>query len=380
MQILTVAIRVIQQLAKDKRTLVFLLLAPVLVLTLLYFIMSSGSDEADIGVIDIEDALHDALVGEAHVIDYDTKHQALNAMKEQDIDAYLYTEDDKPHIEIEGADMTKRSLVIQSIQSALQSYQKERGEEIKEAFETVQNELKPLLKNIQQQTGESLDIDVPNTELSMEKPEIHYLYNDADSDLFDQVAPALMAFFIFLFVFLIAGISFLRERTSGTLERTLATPLKRSSIVFGYFLGFFLFVAIQTIIIQIMIVDVLNVDRLGSYWLLLLINIILASVSLSLGLLLSTFSRTEFQLLQFIPVAVVPQFFFSGIFDLTNAPEWIKVLSDIMPLTYATEALQNVMIRGYQFQDVANDFFILLGFALIFIVLNMLVLKRQRAA
>src|SRR5690625_7748667 len=116
----------------------------------------------------------------------------------------------------------------------------------------------------------------------MEKPDIHYLYNDSDSDLFDQVSPALMAFFIFLFVFLIAGISFLRERTSGTLERTLATPLKRSSIVFGYFLGFFLFVAIQTIIIQIMIVDVLNVDRLGSYWLLLLINIILASVSLSL--------------------------------------------------------------------------------------------------
>src|SRR5690625_3163575 len=380
MQILTVTMRVIQQLVKDKRTLVFLLLAPVLVLTLLYFIMSSGSDEANIGVIDIEDALHDALVEESHVIDYDTKQQALNAMKEQDIDAYLYTEDNKPHIEIEGADMTKRSLVIQSIQNALQSYQKERGEEIKEAFETVQNELKPLLENIQQQTDESLDIDVPNTDLSMEKPEIHYLYNDADSDLFDQVAPAIMGFFIFFFVFIIAGISFLRERTTGTLERTLATPLKRSSIVFGYFLGFFLFVAIQTIIVQTTIVDILDVQRVGNYGLLLFLNLVIATVALSLGLLLSIFARTEFQLLQFIPIAIVPQFFFSGIFDLSNAPAWVKIISHLMPLTYATEALQNIMIRGYTFIEVSKDFAVLAGFAILFILLNMAVLKKQRPA
>src|SRR5699024_7042229 len=288
MQILTVAIRVIQQLVKDKRTLVFLLLAPIFVLTLLYFIMSSASDEANIGVIDMDNSLFVALEYEAKVIDYDTKQQALNAMKKQELNAYFYMLNNKPHIEIEGADITKRSLVIQAIQSSLQSYQRERGEAIKKDFEAMQDELEPLLKGLEQQTGKSIDLDFPDADLSMEKPEIDYLYNDGDSDLFDQVAPALMAFFIFLFVFLIAGISFLRERTSGTLERTLATPLKRSSIVFGYFLGFFLFVAVQTIIIQIMIVDILGVDRLGSYWLLLLINIILASVSLSLGLLLST--------------------------------------------------------------------------------------------
>lgn len=380
MQIVTVAIRVIQQLVKDKRTLVFLLIAPVFVLSLLYFIMSSASNEATIGVIDIDNSLHNALENETKVIDYDTKEQAFQAMKKQNIDAYFYIEDNKPYIEIEGADITKKSLVIQSIQSSMQTYQKERSEELKLEFEDLQNELSPLLETIQQQTDKAINIEFPDTDLSMKQPKINYLYNDEDSDLFDQVAPALMGFFIFLFVFLIAGISFLRERTSGTLERTLATPLKRSSIVFGYFLGFFLFVVIQTIIIQIMIVDILNVDRLGSYWLLLLTNIIIASVSLSLGLLLSTFAKTEFQLLQFIPVAVVPQLFFSGIFDLSNAPTWVKFISDIMPLTYATNALQNIMIRGYQLQDVANDFIILLGFTLVFIILNMIVLKRQRAA
>src|SRR5699024_12563897 len=106
-----------------------------------------------------------------------------------------------------------------------------------------------------QKNGKPVDIDFPDIELSMKKPEINYLYNDEDSDLFDQVAPALMAFCTFLFVFLIAGISFLRERTSGTLARTLATPLTRSSIVFGYFLRFFLSVGAHSIILQMMIID-----------------------------------------------------------------------------------------------------------------------------
>lgn len=380
MQIITVAIRVIQQIIKDKRTLAFLLLAPVFVLTLLYVIMTNSSGDPNIGAIDLDDTLQEELAEEANVTAYPTIHQAMRAMKNQDIDAYIYMKDDKPYIEIEGADVTKQSPVLQAVQTSLQAYQKERAENKKADVEDMKEKLEPLVKKVQQQTGESLDIDLPDMNISMKEPDVHYLYNDEDADLFDQVSPALMGFFIFLFVFLIAGISFLRERTTGTLERTLATPLKRSSIVFGYFLGFFLFVAIQTVVIQIMIVDILGVDRLGSYWLLLFMNLVVATVALSLGLLLSTFARTEFQLLQFIPVAVVPQFFFSGVFDLSNAPTWVKWISDIMPLSYATNALQNVMIRGYGFVEIANDFYVLIGFALGFIFLNMLVLKRQRAA
>lgn len=380
MQILTVAIRVVQQVVKDKRTLVFMLLAPVFVLSLLYFIMTGSSADPHMGAVDLDESLEEALEEEANVTKYASPDQAMAVMKDQKIDAYFYMDGDKPYIEIEGADVTKKSPVLQAVQGALQSYQKTRAEDKKADAEDMKEELKPVLKKVQQQTGESLDVDFPNMDISMKGPEVHYLYNDKDADLFDQVSPALMGFFIFLFVFLIAGISFLRERMTGTLERTLATPLKRSSIVFGYFLGFFLFVAIQTVIIQITIVDILGVDRLGNYWLLLFMNLVVATVALSLGLLLSTFARTEFQLLQFIPVAVIPQFFFSGVFDLSNAPTWVKVISDIMPLSYATSALQNVMIRGYGFTDIANDFYVLIGFTIVFIILNMLVLKRQRAA
>src|SRR5699024_5982907 len=277
MQILTVAIRVIQQVIKDTRTLAFLLFAPVFVLGLLYVIMGSSSDEPNIGVIDLDDALQVAIEEEAHIIEYGSIDEALSAMKTQDIDAYFFMEDDKPYIKIDGGDITKKSPVIQSIQNALHTFQEKRGEKLKDDFAKMEDKLTPILEDIQQQTGQPIQVDFPDTNLLTAEPENNCLYLAEDADSFDQVAPASMAFFIFMFASLIAGMSFLRDRTSGTLERTLAPPLIRSSIVFGYFLGFFLFVVIQTVIIQMMIVDILDVDRLGSYWLLLFMNIIIAT-------------------------------------------------------------------------------------------------------
>src|SRR5699024_963860 len=142
----------------------------------------------------------------------------------------------------DGGDITKKSPVIQSIQNALHTFQEKGGEKLKEDFERMEDKLKPILEDIQQQTGQSIQVVFPDRNLLMEEPEINDLYIDEDADLFYPVATSLIGFFIFMYVFLIAGISFLREITSRTLERTLATPLKRSSIVFGYFLVFFLFV------------------------------------------------------------------------------------------------------------------------------------------
>lgn len=380
MQVITVASRVIQQIVKDKRTLALLLIAPVFVLLLLYTIMNSASDSPAIGAIDLDESFTNALKEEAIVNEFPSEEKALQAMMDQKIDAYIYMNDKKTYIEIEGGNISRNALVLKAIHNTLANVQKDQIESMQESTKQLMNELQKLLKEQENATGKKVDINMPETALSLQEPSIHYLYNNEDTDLFDQVAPAIMGFFIFFFVFIIAGISFLRERTTGTLERTLATPLKRSSIVFGYFLGFFLFVAIQTVIVQATIVDILDVQRIGSYWLLLFLNLVIASVALSLGLLLSTFARTEFQLLQFIPIAIVPQFFFSGIFDLSGAATWVKVISNLMPLTYATDALQNIMVRGYSFQEVSKDFIVLASFAIAFILLNMVVLKRQRAA
>ncbi|MGL5693853.1 MAG: ABC transporter permease [Peptostreptococcaceae bacterium] len=177
---------------------------------------------------------------------------------------------------------------------------------------------------------------------------------------------------------LLAGISFLRERISGTLERLMATPIKRWEIVTGYFLGFGVFVMIQTVLIQLFMVHVLEITIKGSSYVVLLINILLAAGSLSLGTLLSTFAKNEFQLIQFIPIVIVPQIMFCGIFSLREAPMWVNALSKVFPLTYAADALSSVILRGATISNVTLDILILTCYAVLFIVLNALALKKYR--
>jgi ABC-2 type transport system permease protein len=116
----------------------------------------------------------------------------------------------------------------------------------------------------------------------------------------------------------------------------------------------------------------------GSFWAVLVINLVLASGSLALGTLLSAFARNEFQLFQFIPIVIVPQIMFSGIFDLRNARTWAKILSKIFPMTYGAEALRDVMLRGKTLIDVKYDLLVLIGYALLFLILNTLALKKYR--
>lgn len=135
----------------------------------------------------------------------------------------------------------------------------------------------------------------------------------------------------FLFVFLISGIALLRERTTGTLERVLSTSIRRSEIVLGYLIGYGIFAIIQTLIIVLFSIYLLNINLAGSLWYVILINICLAITALSMGIFISTFANSEFQMIQFIPLVAVPQVFFSGIFPLENMPDWLGNIGYIFP-------------------------------------------------
>jgi ABC-2 type transport system permease protein len=171
-------------------------------------------------------------------------------------------------------------------------------------------------------------------------PQITYLYGSEKMASFDNFGPVLVGYFSFFFVFLIAGVSFLKERTSGTLERLLATPLKRWEIVIGYILGFGIFTMLQAALIAWFSTQVLGLMLIGSFWLVLLITLLMSLTALTLGIFLSAFAKTEFQMIQFIPLVIVPQIFFSGLFNIDNMAEWMKWLSKIMPLTYGADALR----------------------------------------
>lgn len=161
--------------------------------------------------------------------------------------------------------------------------------------------------------------------------------------LFDRVGLTMLGIFPFVVMFLVTSIAMLRERTTGTLERLLTTPLSRLDLLLGYGTAFGLAAALQALITVTVASTVYDLDVAGSLALVVLIAVVDAVLGVALGLLASAFARSEFQAVQFMPVVVLPQFFLCGLLvPREQMAGWLQAISDVLPLTYAVEALQEV--------------------------------------
>lgn len=222
------------------------------------------------------------------------------------------------------------------------------------------------------------------------------IYNQGGS-FFDAFAPALVGFVVFFLVFILTGISFLRERIGGTLERLLATPVRRSEIVVGYSAGFAIFATLQVALVLVFVLGTirlgsigplpeinlgLGVPTAGSPLLAFLITLLLALSAVNLGIFLSTFARTEFQILQFIPLVVVPQVLLSGIFwPVTSLPGILAPIARLLPMTYGIEGLREVLIKGSGFDSttVQIDVLVLAAITILLAVVATLTIRREVA-
>jgi ABC-2 type transport system permease protein len=230
-------------------------------------------------------------------------------------------------------------------------------------------------------------------------PEVSHetIYLSSDADALDVLAPVFLGYFAYFFVFILTGISFLRERIGGTLERLLATPVTRGEIVLGYGLGFGIFATIQVIVLIVfafMAVEVpeigpipaftigLGVSSAGSPILLFAIALLLALGAVNLGIFLSTFARTELQVIQFIPIVIVPQGLLGGIFwPVEQLPDILQPVARVLPVTYAVDGLREVMLRGADLASgsVQLDLLVLAGVAVFFVALATRTIKREVA-
>jgi ABC-2 type transport system permease protein len=207
-----------------------------------------------------------------------------------------------------------------------------------------------------------------------------YLHGGPQYTMTDSLAPIFIGVFSFFFVFLLTSIAFLRERSQGTIERVMASPLTRGELVMGYVCGFTLFALIQSLIILLFVIFVLHVHYSGNLALVFLVSALLTIGSVNLGIFLSTFAQNEFQVIQFIPLVFGVQVFLSGVFwPIAQLPGVLHPISYILPLTYANEALRNVMLKNADFSTIGLDLTALLAFALVMIGLSSLTTRRQLA-
>lgn len=334
---------------RDKRTLALLFVAPLMVLTLMYFFFNGKTVEPTLGVVGLNDSLIEDLDNaEIDVQIYENGDKKL--ITEEDLDGLLVLKNGQFYLTLENSDPTvAKALQMKIFQTAALQFQSKLFNSNMTSMLNPDN----LLKT-------------------------NYVYGDGETEFFDVLSPVLIGFFVFFFVFLISGIGLLKERTSGTLERLMATPIRRGEIVTAYLIGFGFFAILQTIIVVLYSISVLDVVVVGSVWNVFLINLLLALVALSFGTLLSTFAASEFQMVQFIPIVVVPQVFFAGIFPLEGMADWIQAVGKVMPIYYAADALKSVVYKGLGLNEIVWDLIALSIFALIFIILNIFALKRYR--
>lgn len=199
----------------------------------------------------------------------------------------------------------------------------------------------------------------------------------AQEEILNRIVPGLLGIFVLFFTFLLTGVSFLRERGQGTLERLQTTSVSRMDILVGYLIGFVFFAAIQSVIIVTYTVLVLPVTYQGEIWQIFSVLILLTVVSVSLGILISTFANNEFQVVQFIPIIIVPQIFLSGVIvPISQMPIFLEKVSNILPLRYAVEILIGIMIKGRTIADFGLELLVLLAFGLVFLALAGWTVKR----
>jgi ABC-2 type transport system permease protein len=362
---LAITARLLAQFRHDHRTLGILFVTPIIVLGLFALLLGTDAPDPRVGVLveageglatNIAESLDDSdTIDAVRLTDADDPDALL---RDGTLDAYVVlpaitTGDNTLEVVVEGTDPQAAAAVGSTLQGAV--------------LDSFGRLLATSFSRLMEAT-----VDV----------EVRSLYGGDDVDTLDLFGGPFIGLLIFFLVYVVTSVSFLRERSLGTLERLMASPLRRTEIVVGYMLGFTLVALVQAAIVLGFGLGIIGLYNAGSVWLLFGIEVLLALAAVNLGIFLSTFARTEFQAVQFIPLVIVPQLLLSGLLvPVSSEPEWLQWISNVLPLTYAVDALRDVMLRGADLasSSVQVDLAVLGGFCVIVVLAAAATLRREVA-
>lgn len=358
MRTLAIAKKVMKELLRDKRTLAMMFVAPVFIMWLMNLMFSASSTvNIKLATQDLPTSLVTKMDDLDHVSvqTYNDIDQAKKDLADEKVDAVISYKNGDYQVDYANTDASKTSMTRQVLRTSIAS--------------EGSNQLMARIKQA-----------LPQLNLEAKAPEIKesYQYGDENTSLLTSMIPVLIGFVVFFFVFLISGMALLKERTSGTLERLLATPVKRSEIVYGYMLSYGLIAILQTAVVVLAAIWLLDVEVVGNLFHVIIVNVVLALVALAFGILLSTLAKSEFQMMQFIPLVIMPQLFFSGIIPLSSMGDWAQTVGKFLPLTYSGDAMSQIILYGRSIGDILPNIGVLLIFLVILTILNIVGLRRYR--
>ena len=358
MRTIAIAKKVIKELLRDKRTLAMMFVAPVFIMWLMNLMFSASTTvNVKLATQDIPTGLVTKMdeLDHVDVETYQDLDQAKKALADEKVDAVISYKDGEYQVDYANTDASKTTMTRQVLRTSI----------VNEGTDQLLSRVKQAL---------------PQLKLDEKAPEIKesYQYGDKNTGFFARMIPILIGFVVFFFVFLISGMALLKERTSGTLDRLLATPVKRSEIVYGYMLSYGIIAIFQTAVVVLAAIWLLDVEVVGNILNVIIVNVVLALVALAFGILLSTLAKSEFQMMQFIPLVIMPQLFFSGIIPLSSMGEWAPTVGKFLPLTYSGDAISQIILYGHNLGDILSNLGVLMIFLIILTILNIVGLRRYR--
>lgn len=202
---------------------------------------------------------------------------------------------------------------------------------------------------------------------------------DGSPAVFDRVGPQMLGLFPFVVMFLLTSVTMVRERTSGTLERLLTTPLRKGELVAGYALALGLAAVVQALVATAVGLWLLGLDA-DRPWLMLLLAVVDGVLGTALGLLMSAFAVTEFQAVQFMPLVVVPQILLCGLLlPREEMPRALELVSDVLPMSYATDAFTQLADGTAAASGLLTDVAVLVGCCVVALALAGVSMRRRTA-
>ena len=353
--------RLLQGFRRDRRTLALLFVAPIVILGLLGYLMRGSSSVPEVGIANRDAGPAGALVGAELKQSTHIKATSIDAsqgdarLKDGSLVAYIVFPPDfsqkaaagtvSPELHLEGSQPGEDAPVIQALQQAM-----------------------TLL--IAQVAGRNFSF----------QPRVIYLYGGSNYDTLDYFGAAFVGLVVFFLVFVITIVSFLNERSQGTLERLMASPLRRGEIVLGYMLGFTVLALVQAAEVLVFALAILKLQNHGNVLLIFGMEGLMAIAAVNLGIFLSMFARSEFQAVQFIPLVVVPQMLLSGIiFPVSSEPTALQYVSNVLPLTYAVNGMRDIMVNGADltWSSLQLDAGVVAGFCILLIAAGTATLRRR---
>jgi len=374
-RIMAVSRKVFRDVANDKRSLAMLFLAPIFAMCVFGVAFSGDVENVNVIVIN-QDQGFTPPMGETVYLSKDV----INNLNTTTLNIENMTSVDDARAKVENGQASAVIIFPENfsknavLKSQNQSYP-DSAEITIEGDDSVTNIKNAILKTVNTALSDTLTQKGFTPAIKVTSDPIYGL----NAEFIDFFVPGILAFVVYLLTTILTLITFVAERSNGTLERVLATPVTEGEVVLGYAVTFGTFGILQVALLLAIAILVFNIIVVGNVMVAFLAVAILAIACQALGILLSSLAKRPEQAIQFFPFVILPAFLLSGVFwPIQAIPYWLRPFSYLVPPTYAVEACRAVMLKGWGLDKVWPDLLVLVLFAVLFLVMAVWTLKRGK--